>query len=84
MSKLYCEITESARRTTPTARAHDAATVRVKNWGFAVECRMIDNGGDRDDKVRIAIIDLATGHEHVLVNGMIRDVLFSDKFAPAP
>lgn len=83
MSKLYCEITESARRTIPTARAHCAATVRVKNWRFAVETRMIDAGGGQADRVRVAIVNLDTGDEHVIANGTIGTLIFAESLAPA-
>lgn len=71
MSKLYCEITESARRTVPTARAHDAASVRVKNWKFAVETRMIDRGGGDSDTVKVTIRNLETGDEHIVFNATL-------------
>ena len=71
MSKLYCEITESARRTRPTARAHTAGTVSVKNWGHAVETRMIDNGGGGADILEITIRDLNTGRVKTIFRGRI-------------
>jgi len=71
MSKLYCEITESARRTVPTARAHDAASVRVKNWDFSVETRMIDRGGGLKDQVTVTIRNLKTGEEHIVFNSTL-------------
>jgi hypothetical protein len=83
MSKLYCEITESARRTTPTARAHDVGAVRVKNWKYAVETRMIDNGGGDLDKVRIVIRNLDTGEELYLANAMICDIVAEHTASPS-
>ena len=82
MSKIYCEITESARRTVPTARAHDAATVRVKNWVYAVECRMIDGGGGERDEICVTLRCLATGETITLANGIIREVRESMLAAP--
>lgn len=71
MSKLYCEIPESARRTVPTARAHDAGTVRIKNWKYAVEARMIDRGGGDSDSVTVTIRNLETGSEHIVFNATL-------------
>jgi hypothetical protein len=81
MSKLYCEITESARRTIPTARAHTAGTVSIKNWSFAVETRMIDHGGGDNDTVEIKLIPLNSSvRPIVLFEGTIREMV--DRFAP--
>lgn len=66
MSKLYCKISESARRTIPTARAHHAATVEVANWNFRISVRMENNGGGGADMVTVSITNLESGWiEHI-------------------
>ena len=84
MSKLYCEITESARRTVPTARAHTVGAVRVKNWGYCVETRMIANGGGELDRVQIVVRNLHTGEEVYLANGLLREILAEWTASPSP
>ncbi len=74
MSKLYATITESARRTMPTARAHSSVGAQIKNWGFAVESRMIDRGGGENDLVVVTSRNLDTGDVLTLCNGSILDI----------
>lgn len=81
MSKIYCEILESARKTIPTARAHTAGTVSIKNWGYAVETRMIDHGGGDNDTVSVLLIPLnSSARPIVLFEGTIREMV--DRFKP--
>ena len=71
MSKLYCEIPVSARRTIPTARAHSSGMVRVKNWGFAIEATIHDQGGGDKDVVHIVLVNLGTNERKVLTSAPI-------------
>lgn len=75
MSKLYCEIPVSARRTIPTARAHTVGSVRVKNWTHSVQATIIDRGGGESDSVVVILKDLNTGREYPLVAGTIFAIL---------
>lgn len=74
MSKLYATITESARRTMPTARAHSSVGVQIKNWEYAIESRMIDRGGGDSDIVVVTIRNIRTGDVITLCNGSILDI----------
>ena len=66
MSKLYCKISESARRTIPTARAHSRATVEVANWKFRISATIVANGGGGADMVTVSITNLESGWiEHI-------------------
>ena len=81
MSKLYCEILESARKTIPTARAHIAGTVSVKNWQYAVETRMIDHGGGDRDSVEILLNPIRGNARPVVIfSGTVRECI--DRFLP--
>lgn len=73
MSKLYCAITESARRTQPTARAHKAATVMVKNWRVSIQTRIVDCGGGESDRVTVILNDGAS--ERVLIDKTVGELL---------
>ena len=75
MSKLYCEIPVSARRTKPTARAHSVGGVRVKNWGYSVEATLHDCGGMDADRVHVVLRNIQTGEERILTAGTIRAIL---------
>lgn len=75
MSKLYCEIPVSARRTVPTARAHTVGSVRVKNWTHSVQATIIDRGGGEADHIVVILRDLNTGREIPLVAGSIFAIL---------
>jgi hypothetical protein len=66
MSALYCSIVESARKTTPTARAHRTAGVRVQNWRFKVDTRLIYDAGGETDTVEIVITEIATGERRTV------------------
>lgn len=69
MSKLYCEIPVSARRTVPTARAHHTAMVRVKNWEWVVETTLHDCGGGDLDRIHVVLRNIRTGEERILAAG---------------
>ena len=71
MSKIYCEIPVSARRTIPTARAHSSGMVRVKNWGFAIEATIHDQGGGDRDVVHVVLVNLQSGERKVLTSAPI-------------
>jgi hypothetical protein len=71
MSKIYCEIPVSARRTVPTARAHSSGMVRVKNWGFAIEATISDHGGGDRDVVHVVLVNLQSGERKVLTSAPI-------------
>jgi len=71
MSKIYCEIPVSARRTIPTARAHSSGMVRVKNWGFAIEATISDHGGGDRDVVHVVLVNLQSGERKVLTSAPI-------------
>jgi len=79
MSKLYCEIPISARKTTPTARAHNTAMVRVKNWGFAVEATIYDRGGGEKDQVEIQLVNLDTSERITLAVGPIAALIHANR-----
>ena len=79
MSKLYCEIPVSARRTQPTARAHNTAMVRVKNWGFAIEATIMDRGGGEKDTVEIRLVNLDTSESFLLSHGPIAAIIHANR-----
>ena len=69
MSKIYCTIAHSARRTQPTARAHSMGTVKVQNWEWAVETTLHDCGGGDSDRVHVVMRNMRTGEERILAAG---------------
>ena len=79
MSKLYAEIPVSARRTVPTARAHNTAMVRVKNWGFAIEATIMDRGGGDKDQVEIQLVNLTTTERITLSVGPIAALIHANR-----
>jgi hypothetical protein len=83
MSKLYCKISESARRTVPTARAHGRATVEVANWKFRISVTMLSNGGGGADTVSIVITNLETGYSEQMVNETAGEIWRQQINAPA-
>lgn len=84
MSKLYCKISESARRTIPTARAHHRATVEVANWKFRLSITMIANGGGGADMVSIVITNLDSGWSEQIVNETAGEIWRAQTHAPSP
>ena len=77
MSALYCTITESARRTQPTARAHKAASVSVKNWQYEIVTRMTNHGGGGQDEICVTLRSITTGRYIVLSNDHICNLMES-------
>ena len=69
MSKIYCTISQSARKTKPTARAHSVGTVKVQNWQWVVETTLHDRGGGDADWVYVVLKNINTGEERILSAG---------------
>lgn len=83
MSKLYCKISESARRTVPTARAHHRATVEVANWKFRLSITMVNNGGGGADMVTIVITNLESGWSECIANETAGEIWRKQTHAPS-
>jgi hypothetical protein len=79
MSKLYCEIPVSARRTVPTARAHSVGMVSVKNWSYRVEATIMDRGGGEKDQVEVRLININTSESIVLAAGPIAALIHANR-----
>lgn len=79
MSKLYCEIPVSARRTIPTARAHNVGTVSVKNWSYRIEATIMDRGGGEKDQVEVRLININTSESIVLAAGPIAALIHAHR-----
>ena len=84
MSKLYCKISESARRTIPTARAHHRGTVEVANWKFRLSITMIANGGGGADMVSVIITNLESGWSEQIVNETAGEIWRTQTHTPNP
>jgi len=83
MSKLYCKISESARRTIPTARAHSRATVEVANWKFRISATIVANGGGGADMVTIVITNLESGWSECIANETAGEIWRKQTHAPS-
>ena len=70
MSKLYGRITESARKTNATARAHRAISVDAATWGTRIETRIAQRE-DGSWNVTVTSHNLRTGAVTVLIGGVL-------------
>lgn len=77
MSRLYAMITESARKTIPTARAHHAAAAAVKSWAFTASVRLVRDpirDNPDHDTLTLTLTDLETGETVEVLRGKVFDL----------
>lgn len=71
MSKIYARISESARKTIATARAHKAATVDVATHLHRIETRIVKSDVENEFTFEITLVGLDSGMRCCLSAGTL-------------
>lgn len=81
MSKLYGTL-QGCNNGEATRRGHKSIHSTVKNWEWALDVEMHDNGGGDKDTISVELRSIHTGKRIVIVEGPISVVASSDTLAP--